>query len=104
MTPGPWHWGTHPIGSEKPYYSTLYSGNKLVPVCNVSGFGEPVRVSEADANLIAAAPDLLAALENLVEIAEFLDPGWDPEVFEDQTKSVATARAAIAKAKGERNA
>jgi len=47
--------------------------------------------NEADARLIAAAPDLLAALEDVVQMYQ---PAYDPPFIE-------RARAAIAKAKGE---
>lgn len=59
-------------------------------------------VGPEDASLIAAAPDLLEALEKFVkEYTEMVNSGdcgfWDPE-NEDKVKA---ARAAIAKAKGE---
>jgi hypothetical protein len=52
-------------------------------------------ISEADARLIAAAPDLLEALEKVVS---FVDAGQGTWTVEEQQK----ARAAIAKAKGEK--
>lgn len=59
-----------------------------------SGVGLSWR-NDADKTLCAAAPDLLAACEELVLVAE--SQGID----EDDIKTIATARAAIAKAKGE---
>ena len=50
--------------------------------------------------LMAAAPDLLAALEAVSEWAEF--PPLNKEAEEQCARDVATARAAIAKARGER--
>lgn len=94
-TPGPWR----VEGEKDPKYPDLttwcvlapnpdanktnicYSGNELTVVFNTD--------HEADARLIAAAPDLLAALEALVLLL-------------DTTKGLATykmARAAIAKAR-----
>ena len=60
----------------------------------------------ANARLIAAAPDLLAALEAV--LADFDHPGlrglihthWGAEKELSMRQSIATARAAIAKAKG----
>lgn len=56
------------------------------------------RLTRANARLIAAAPDLLAALEDLLDLgrAGFIR-GEDIAV----TRAVDAARAAIAKAKGE---
>ena len=48
----------------------------------------------ADARLIAAAPDMLAALERCLEV--FVNQGW-----EDDLIAAKEARAAISKAKGE---
>ena len=68
----------------------------------------PTILTEADARLIAAAPDLLAALEMLAEAKEGdemqIEGEWglstDPGYGEPSAELVA-ARAAIAKAKGE---
>jgi hypothetical protein len=65
----------------------------VVDVCNVYLRTVPGR-HEANAALIAAAPDLLEALEEIVEAAD--GSGWnqlDPGFFK--------ARAAIKKARGE---
>lgn len=59
------------------------------------GFGPQER---ADAHLIAAAPDLLAALEELVKEAKRLEWADNYWCISDE---VDAARAAIAKAKGE---
>jgi hypothetical protein len=59
-------------------------------VCNPSPMGE------ANARLIAAAPDLLAACQGLIEY--FIDPSWDD--YSD-TETMQAARAAIAKATGD---
>ena len=51
---------------------------------------------EADARLIAAAPDLLAACYTALHFAANIDPWWEPS----HQQTVATLRAAIAKARG----
>jgi len=55
---------------------------------------EQIERWDADARLIAAAPDMLEALEKVVS---FIDAGQGTWTLEEQQK----ARAAIAKAKGE---
>jgi hypothetical protein len=62
-------------------------------VCNPSPMGE------ANARLIAAAPDLLAALQGMIEY--FVDYSWDD--YSD-TETLQAARAAIAKATGDQTA
>jgi hypothetical protein len=54
---------------------------------------------EADARLIAAAPDLLAALQDTVQVFEGLDRA--AELHETLYPVLANLRTAIAKAKGE---
>jgi hypothetical protein len=88
-TPGPWindapgcvakHW---PEG-----------GKATVCICPAGAEGE------ANARLIAAAPDLLAELRNMVAVADFYmkSLGVLPE---DKTVALAAARAAIARAEG----
>lgn len=94
-TPGPWTLG---MGDNHTHLSILAPGNsycKLL-VARMPGEYRPTdaiwRVIEADARLIAAAPDLLAALEQLAEAAAILGT-FAPELV--------SARAAIARAKGE---
>lgn len=58
--------------------------------------------TEANINLFAAAPDLLAACEALVAFQELTDLDDEPEDGEygDGKRAINAARAAIAKAKG----
>jgi hypothetical protein len=83
------------------------TGNQKVADVTVP-YGDDLRghvVTKANARLIAAAPSLLAALENMTAIVENIagsfamrgEYGWEND---DQTELDA-ARAAIAKAKGE---
>lgn len=64
---------------------------------------ETLREARANANLIAAAPDLLEALESLVKMAiagdEYSYADWGKDYVEDER--VTKAKAIIARAKGE---
>ena len=77
-TPGPWHATLHQVGDEN---------NVRVADCYSLEKGHDT--ARANARLIAAAPDLLAALEALLLLADPCE------------SAVGVARAAIAKARGE---
>lgn len=82
-TPGPW--AAAPIGGGRWAVTVSQMRNEDV---GAAGFGK------ADAHLIAAAPELLEALEALLEVVDHYDlPLSDPERI--------AARAAIAKARAE---
>lgn len=107
-TPGPWvatGWnnltvnaicGDWPDANE--YTIVLMTGG---PSLN-SGRQE-LEVMQANARLIAAAPDLLAALETLLEQAKATSAWDDAQSGEDQPMldAVTAAQTAIAKTKGE---
>ena len=65
-TQGPWNWAVMNKYRVEPQY-VLNAGKYTVFDCGASesdgGFREGIPPSEADRNLIAAAPDLLAALQ-----------------------------------------
>ncbi len=83
-TPGPW-WPYRKQG-----YSNLFIGSGTHDVAEAThAGGEEHR--QANAQLIAAAPELLAALNYMVENAEA--DGWSELMLSD-------AKAAIAKAEG----
>jgi hypothetical protein len=64
-TPGPWEWT----------FRGLYAGNKPVLVPHYE-YGEPtIRSRDADDVLIAAAPDLLAALKPFAEFERVRSAG-----------------------------
>jgi hypothetical protein len=109
-TPGPWSFTKH--GDTKGW--TVSKGNSIASVRPQRGDGE----AEANARLIAAAPELLAAL---IDAAEVLgnevaascnlcggEGGWDERTLQPRMTPVrhregcvyANARAAIAKAEG----
>jgi hypothetical protein len=95
-TPGPWETGFH-FGQR-----TLVLAKQRYPICNTltAPWGETnVWREEANARLIAAAPELLEALRAcekwIVDLAESGDAGfWDAS----EAPEVIAARAAIAKA------
>lgn len=86
-TPGPWH-----IEDGR----TVWAGDNLV--AGVGRIGTPV---EANARLIAAAPDLLVALDALLEGSAEALAFLDRDTVEHLVPLLNSAEAAIAKAKGE---
>ena len=85
-TPGPWY-AVQPAGANGWWVvSKDKEGVECVDESHDGGF------KESTARLIAAAPDLLTALEGLLEITDF------HELYGSKTEA---ARAAIAKATGE---
>lgn len=85
-TPGPWHSGG----------CTIYAGSyRVAQTWDAEYDGMPTHQMEADAGLISAAPELLAALEGILQWWMESDGGDDMPVdlFDG-------AQAAIAKAKG----
>ena len=85
-TPGPWFQGNKE-GRKKPTVSTKRGGT----IAMLAGVSVQ---TDANARLIAAAPDLLGAVE------AFVSYEGNPD-FAKWAKIVDNARAAIAKAKGE---
>lgn len=92
-TPGPWvlgkqHKSRVEIGSKD------HSWTDLARVVTIMSDGHMSAEGLANARLIAAAPDLLAALEAMIP------EGWDDGAM-DHMPGIKQARAAIAKARGE---
>ena len=85
-TPGPWNY------DRSGYSLYVNSGRELVTALSMDG--KRLETSEANARLIAAAPDLLEALKSVIA---WLDAS-DESAFSDS--QLALARAAIAKATG----
>lgn len=95
FSPGPWH--TQPDST----FSTLgdkriIAYNNISPAIAFGGLGEE---TDANARLIAAAPELLAALKALVLEVELKDNPSDEGASSDCDQMDA-ARAAISKAEG----
>lgn len=93
-TPAPWH--INPTNDSRTKYRIYANPQGLSLICNAEG-AMPTETNEANARLIAAAPELLAALECLTFTVDGLvsDKG---QIVKD---ALNIARAAIAKAKGE---
>lgn len=91
-TPGPWSWYTrngHRVAIDG-------SGGAEVARAEEYGASAWIEVSEDDARLIAAAPELLYVAELVDDVSDRID--HDPDSAFGQL--VAAARAAIAKATG----
>lgn len=94
-TPGPWR----AEATHYPPEQAVYAGkHEIALVYMTDGLDEPTLFPvEANARLIAAAPDMLAALQLiLIEFKEFLGDDRQSRMVRDRI------RAAIAKAKGAR--
>ena len=90
FTPGPWEArGKAIVVRGSPRWNNAYNGR----ICNVQGAGEGDNkinaTAQANARLIAAAPQMLEALEAVVRVADRATVEFD------------MARAAIKAAKGE---
>ena len=96
-TPGPWKVEQRFSGNR-----FIHSDNSQSPICRVAfvGMGIGVDESKANADLIAAAPELLEALENLLDAVRQNIDGKPPTA--DQIFEIGghAAVAAIAKATG----
>jgi hypothetical protein len=95
-TPGPWHVGqgngTGSVFAGEGRMRMTSQGTTLYPICRLNT-GWDDGEDEANAKLIAAASDLLAALEGLLQYTG----GWD---ITDTTHPIYIARLAITKATG----
>lgn len=108
FTKGPWKvTGTGDVSVDipAPYYESIGVGvNECAPFCIVISRRNIASRLEANANLIAAAPELYEALENQlknwIELIESGDAGfWNP----DDDEHVIAMRKVLAKARGEKN-
>jgi hypothetical protein len=91
-TPGPWKVGPEYIAGIPIYFSDD------THFCTIS---RPLTLTDyANANLIAAAPELLEALKEAKELIRFFhgDPAW--EIYDSSSPEMKRLNAAIAKATG----
>ena len=103
-TPGPWHWAKMDAST------TMLLGDGQDPCCTSiliadgckacadKGRNCSINGNEFDLSLIAAAPDLLAALKALVEALDAMEAGGPGVVIDQEVKQ---ARCAISKAEGQ---
>jgi hypothetical protein len=102
FTPGPWSYyyegsGDYVVLAEsiKGQYKYDELGTAWSQHAHFFGIGEEADRNESNAKLISAAPDLLEALEEIISEAEGM-------LTDKYFGNLAKARAAIAKAKGDR--
>lgn len=101
-TPGPWEIIGKTTAQGGPLFiESICKDEHVGPICEIRSNLKYPGCSQEDANgrnanasLIAAAPDLLEALEELLQLIEIERPDW-------QHTEQHLARAAIAKARGE---
>ncbi len=101
-TPGPWTWRNEPFDDGTPFFVItagigFFGSHSTLP----SGFCASGIMSEANARLIASAPELLAALEAMMQGAEWAPSGDNTRFVSPASDVAKAARAAIAKVKGE---
>jgi hypothetical protein len=99
-TPGPWsarHWVCHAATTV-----VREVDGRVEVIAECSGFGRYADESLADARLIAAAPDLLAALKSLRDNmhAQDLEIEAERPTEDEYQQCMCNAAAAIAKATG----
>ena len=85
--------GPFSVAETRHKYDTVIRGPKNEPIALVLIAGFSKKEGAANANLLAAAPDLLEALQAMVDLVKLMCPFDGPQ----QRR----ARAAIAKATGE---
>ncbi len=100
-TPGPWY-----VSKRNPL-RVIESGPRALTLATVGTNGHGVTAegaqaeAEANARLIAAAPELLDALRDAMQAVEVFHGPIAWEVFRDHSPEMKRWRAAIAKATGE---
>jgi hypothetical protein len=94
-TPGPWRYWTQSRAGRGEDTCTFVSADSTEVLRAVTK-----TITEADADLIAAAPDLLEALKLVMPALEHMRLQWPRSEFDDSIDIVANARTAIAKAEG----
>jgi hypothetical protein len=93
-TPGPWKWWTSNSWRRLRRDDFGIAQTVLEPCVATDGHPD-VTVSEADMALIAAAPELLAALQSLIDRIEDM-----PGLLNDLHEEMAEAYLAVRKAEG----
>jgi hypothetical protein len=99
-TPGPW--AAEDVRSGK--YHVYFRINAQGESAHIAGVYPHYGNAEANARLIAAAPDLLAALKLIADASECFAPSEEDEFTAPAHRlwvAITEARAAIARAKGQ---
>jgi hypothetical protein len=99
-TPGPWSIGpTAGIGQRGQLFVVDANGTRVADCEAPKMDGNPLKFvrsiheDQANVRLIAAAPDLLSALEGvLAEIGAEWDDSWSSRVYEEAVYAIARAR------------
>jgi hypothetical protein len=104
-TPGPWEWWTSNSWKRLRHSDRGVSTNVIMPVVCPDGHPD-LEVTAADMALIAAAPDMLAALQQIhaadvASLAELEKMGLGHARSPENFRLVELARVAIAKATGQ---
>jgi hypothetical protein len=110
-TPGPWHVNPDSWIQSHSEISAKHWGALAVVVTQVDG--KPSEEGKANAQLMAVSPELLAALEGLLnndfasledmvyQVREIEGKGWNGPGVKAWSEAVTAARDAVAKATGE---
>ncbi|HHR5857105.1 TPA: hypothetical protein ACS727_003670 [Providencia alcalifaciens] len=93
----PWHIGSHPF-EYRNRHAIWSDDNTVIAHILQPGDTESAALAQADTRLIAAAPELLEALQRLLK---YHDDFYGIEPDEDPDHPLAVAKAAIAKALGQ---
>ncbi|MEQ4691344.1 hypothetical protein [Providencia manganoxydans] len=93
----PWHIGSHPF-EYRNRHTIRSDDNTVIAHVSQPSDNEQSARADADVRLIAAAPELLEALQKLLK---YHDDFYGSEPNEDPEHPLAVAKAAIAKALGQ---
>lgn len=107
-TPGPWQWAASTAGTQDDVYHVGAEYEPHGDICTIAkqdpqqDGGRSRALELANARLIAAAPELLAALYNLTMWIEGEKKGYNAKELSEVSlqRHIEVARAALAKATG----
>ena len=97
-TPGPWQYRRLTLSDTVSF--TIDSQNADVEICEVHSWANSVAQTEANVRLIAAAPEMFAALKGIAKEELLREHEGSPRYRAVATKRIKAVQAAIAKAEG----